>query len=285
MELETQMKKFNLITLLIYFVIILLNLLQNTYATNNSKYSIPSIIAETELTTVADVEFILTSEKLKIDLQSFAKNLTEEEIAQQSMFNRIALLSLRGELAPISSSIKQQGDTLEFSHYEMFHQIRIALNSKKISEKQLALEASDLIQRKFEKLNDEEFVQMSLALGWSVSGAKDYVFNVYKQLQNESQLSQENMINVAVNTHLFHVLDSIIPITSKIIKQEQQRRFVIQPNVLVKLKNGIELATTIVRSRGQIKANSTALQFTIYADEASHIKTAILSIQITYLFF
>ena len=99
MELETQMKKFNLITLLIYFVIILLNLLQNTYATNNSKYSIPSIIAETELTTVADVEFILTSEKLKIDLQSFAKNLTEEEIAQQSMFNRIALLSLRGELA------------------------------------------------------------------------------------------------------------------------------------------------------------------------------------------
>lgn len=268
------MKKLSLITALIYLVIILLNLLQNTYAANNTEYPMPSIIAETELTTVADVDHILLSEEFKSNLKSFARNLTAGEIVQQSMFNKIALLSLRGELASISGNIKQHGNTLEFSHYEMFHQTLTALNNEKSSENNFALKAKDLIQQKFEKLNDEEFVQMSLALGWSVSGAKDYTFNVYKQLQNESVLSKDDMINIAVNTHLYHVLNAIIPITSKIVKLEQQRRFVIQSDVLVKLKHGIELVTTIVRGRGQVKPNSTALQYTIYADEASHIKTA-----------
>ncbi|WP_299074101.1 CocE/NonD family hydrolase [uncultured Paraglaciecola sp.] len=268
------MKQSSLTTVAIYLVIILLNLLQNTYATNNPEYPVPSIIAETELTTVEDVDRILSSEAFKSDLKSFANNLTRDEIAQQSMFNKIALLSLRGEFGLISSNIMQQGNTLEFSHYEMFHQTRIALRNEKVSKKRFALKAKELIQRKFEKLNDEVFVQMSLALGWSVSGAKDYAFNVYKQLQNEAELSQEAMINIAVNTHLYHVLQVIIPVSNKILKLEQQRRFVIQSDVLVKLKNGTELSTTIVRSRGQNKPNSTALQFTIYADEGAHIKTA-----------
>lgn len=257
-----------------YVLFMLLNFLQNTYAVTNTKYPVPAIIATTQLSTSDSANLILASKKFKNDLTSFAKNLTEDEIEQQTMFNKIALLSLREDLAAISDNIKQQNDTLEFYHYQLFHQARLAFISKKLSKRCLADETSNLIKDKLEKLNDEEFVQMSLALGWSVSGAKDYVFNLFKQLQRKQNLSQSDMVNLAVNSHLYHVLNTTIPIANNIIKLEQQRCFSIQRDVLVKLNNGIELSTTIVRKRGQNEPNSTALQYTIYADEASHIKTA-----------
>ena len=269
------MKKLNLITVVTYLVI-LLNFMPNTYsvsyAASNAEYSIPAIIATSQLSHSQDIESILASEKLKGELAVFAKNLTSDVVQQQSMFNKIALLSLREDIAAISTSIAQQQNTLAFSHYQLFHQTLLDLRHKK--SQNFTTQANDLIKAKFAKLSDEEFVQMSLALGWSVSGAKDYVGNIYKQLQDKEMLSQNEMINIAVNTHLYHVLNAIIPITEKVIKREQNRRFVVQPDVLVKLKNGIELSATIVRSRGQIKPKSTALQFTIYADEATHIRTA-----------
>lgn len=255
-------------------VIMLLNLVTNTYANDGEKYPTPNIIAKTDLGTLAGADHILSSEKLKHDLKTFAQSLNQAQIDQQSMFNKIALLSLREDVDAIASNIKQQQNTLEYSHYQLFHQIRRALNSQNSNESSFNDKANELITNQFAALNDEQLVQMSLALGWSVSNAKDYVFNIYKQLQKESMLTQSNMINLAVNTHLYHVLDAIIPITTDVITLQTKHRFIIQPDVPVKLKNGIELSITMVRSRGQIKPNSTALQYTIYADEAAHIKTA-----------
>ncbi len=258
----------------IYSTVILLTFLANIYAANSAEYPMPAVIGATDLSQGEGVEKILLSENLKRDLRSFAASLSNDDIAQQSMFNKIALLSLRGDLTAINSNITQQKNTIEFSHYQLFLQTRLALGEKGVSKQTFSDKAYSLMTSQFENFNDEEFVQMSLALGWSVSGAKDYVFNIYKQLHNKPSLSQNDMVNIAVNTHLYHVLEAIIPVANKVMSSEQKRRFIIQPDVLVKLNNGIELSTTIVRSRDQVKPNSTALQFTIYADEAAHIKTA-----------
>ncbi len=268
------MKKLSVMSLVISMSIILLHFVPNTYAANGKNNPIPSIISEADLSTLAGAEVILTSEKFKRDLKSFALSLTEDEIDQQSMFNKIALLSLRADVEAISSNIKQQKNTLEYSHYQFFHQVNLTLNSQNPSKQSFAIEAKSLIEEKLKAMDNEEFVQMSLALGWSVSNAKDYAFNLFKQLQGQSFLTKDYMINIAVNTHLYHVLDAIIPIANDIIKLDQSRRFIIQPDVLVQLKNGIEISTTIVRNRDQTKPNSTALQYTIYADETTHIKTA-----------
>jgi len=268
------MKKISLMSVMIYSVIILLNVLQNTHAANTAEYTIPALILEADLSDADNAAKILSSEKLKGDLRSFAESLNKDDIDQQSMFNKVALLSLREDLAAINRNILQQNNTLEFFHYQLFHQTRRSLRDMSAPQQGFSDNAHDLIKSHIEKLNDEEFVQISMALGWSVSAAKDYVFNVYKQVQEKPLHSRDDMINIAVNTHLYHVLEAIIPIANTLVKSEQKRRFIIQPDVLVKLNDGIELSTTIVRSRGQIKPSNTALQYTIYADEAAHIKTA-----------
>lgn len=268
------MKKISLTSVVIYLAIILLNFLQNTYAEQSNQYPVPSIIVATELNSAENAQAILASTDFKKELALFAKKLTPAQIDQQPMFNKIALLSLRGDFAAIETHIEKQNNTLEFSHYQLFHQINQVLNDKGKLLDSFAEVSRELIGQKFEKLDDEAFVKLTLALGWSVPNAYDYVFNVYKQVQNKQSVSRDEMINIAVNTHLYHVLKLIIPITNEIVKREQARRFYIQPDVLVKLKNGVELSITLVRSRGLKKPNSTALQYTIYADEAAHIKSA-----------
>ncbi|MFY8351063.1 CocE/NonD family hydrolase [Pseudoalteromonas sp. SSM20] len=268
------MKKISLTSVVSYLAIILLNFLQNTYAEDSSQYPVPALIVATELSAAENAQAILASTDFKKELTLFAKKLTPAQIDQQPMFNKIALLSLRGDFEAIETHIEKQNNTLEFSHYQLFHQINQVLNDKGKLHDSFTETSREFIGQKFEKLDDEAFVQLSLALGWSVSNAYDYVLNIYKQAQKEQSLSHDEMINIAVNTHLYHVLKVIIPITNEIVKREQASRFNIQPDVLVKLKSGIELSITLVRSRGLKKPNSTALQFTIYADETAHIKSA-----------
>jgi putative CocE/NonD family hydrolase len=272
--MEAEMKKISLTSIVIYSVLILLKFMPNTYAADDQTYPISNIISKTDLSTESGQLALLTSDEIKNDLSSFAQSLKEKDINQQSMFSKIALFSLREDIDKISSAIRRQQNTLEYSHYQFFHQARLALNGQNLTKESFVNRANYLIKSKFEHLDDEEFVQLSLALGWSVSNAKEYVLNIFKQLQKKSSLTRGDMINLAVNYHLYQVLDAIIPIVNDVVQLEQQDRFVIQPDVLVKLKSGIEISTTIVRSRGQTKPNSTALQYTIYADETAHIKAA-----------
>ena len=271
---KTPMKQLTMSSVVSYLAIIVLNFLPNTYASDAVEYPLPPIIASATLDTSAGVDPILNSDQFKDYLRSFAKTLTQEEVAQQPLFNKIALLSLRGEFAELSKSIQAHNNTLEFSHYQFFHQAHRAFAARIPSQQELAEKALHIMSEDFQKLDDEAFVQMSLAMGWSVANAKDYVTNLYRQAQNQSSLSSADMIDIAVNTHLFDVLSLIIPKANRVIQQEQQRRFIIEPDKLVRLPDGIELSTTIVRRRGHTKPVATAMQFTIYADEAAHIKTA-----------
>ena len=276
---STRMKKISLMAAMIYLISISLNFSQNTYADTHPEttYTMPDIIASTDLSQADNIEKILSSEELKRDLRAFARSLTQSDIVKQSLFNRIALLSLRDELDHINETVTQSNLGVEFIHYQLFHQTCLALKNKTRTQPAFADETQGLqglIAHQFERLSDEEFVQMSLALGWSVPNAERYVVNVYKQLQGKRLLSQSDMMNIAVNTHLYHVLNTVIPVANKVIKQEQDRRFIIQPDVLITLENDIELSATIVRRRDQKMPNTTALQFTIYADEKAHIKTA-----------
>ncbi len=268
------MKTLRLVIVIFYLVIILLNFLQNTYAAQADAYPVPDVIRQTELLESDDADTILTSAKLQSILVAFSRSLKPEEIDKQSMFNKIALLSLRGDAEAIELNIKQHGNTLNYLHYQFYHQTLLALASHSETNTPFVDQATRIIQSKISEVDDKAFVQLVMALGWSVSNAKTYVFNVYKQVQQQTSLSQSDMVNVAVNTHLYHVLNAIIPIANRVISTQQTQRFIIQPNQLVNLSDNVSISATIVTSRRQPIPSSTALQYTIYADEAAHIKTA-----------
>lgn len=260
------------VTPLFYLAIILLNFTHNTYASTTQDFPVPPDIANANIQEVRDADAILTSAQFRQTLHKFANGLTPEEIAQQSLFNKIALLSLRSDVQTINKIADQQHAPYTYAHYQFYHQSVLALQAA--PETDFNHIAASVIETELAKLDDKQFVKMNMALGWSVSNARTYVFNLFKQAQQESSLSKDELLNIAVNCQLYYVLAHIIPVANAVITQQQHRRFIIEPNTVVNLDSDLTLSTTIVRRRDQSNAASTALQYTIYADESAHIKTA-----------
>ena len=127
---STRMKKISLMAAMIYLISISLNFSQNTYADTHPEttYTMPDIIASTDLSQADSIEKILSSEELKRDLRAFARSLTQSDIVKQSLFNRIALLSLRDELDHINETVTQSNLGVEFIHYQLFHQTCLKRN-------------------------------------------------------------------------------------------------------------------------------------------------------------
>lgn len=290
------MKKLNLTSVVIYSLVIILNFSSNTYAetsdessvkesieTKKENYSTPRILQEAKLESVNSVMPILSSETYNSWIQQYAQNLNDSALDKLDMFNRVALLSLRRDVTAILNLVSANDDTLEYLHYQLFHEVNKAMEQPLLATQSFRDVATKVIAEKFRDLSDKAFARYVLALGWSVDRARDYIYNVFKQVKNESELTDVQMVELAVNTHLYHVLEAIIPVSSQVIEREQSRRFIVQPEVLVTLPNGAEISTTIVRSREQSTKLNTALQFTIYADESAHIKSAIQAASYGYV--
>lgn len=290
------MKKLNLTSVAIYSLVIILNFSPNTYAeisdtvsvkesieTKIQNYLTPKVLREAQLESVASVIPIISSETYNTWIQQYAQNLNDPALYELDMFNRVALLSLRRDVTAITRVVSANDDTLEYLHYQLFHEVKQAMEQSQLATQSFRDVAKTVIAEKFRDLSDKAFARHVLALGWSVGRARDYIYNVLKQVKNETALTDVQMVELAVNTHLYHVLEAIIPVTSQVIEQEQARRFIVQPEVLVTLLNGAEIATTIVRSRKQSAKLNTALQFTIYANESAHIKSAIQAASYGYV--
>ncbi|WKE65381.1 CocE/NonD family hydrolase [Gallaecimonas kandeliae] len=205
-------------------------------------------------------------------LAAIAKQLPAETVAAQKMFNRTALLSARQEYPALLELLDKNPEGETFYCYRL-GSLFPAGEGKGEAEESNRLRT--YMQQSLAAMGDEAFLKVSQALNWSIPSAEDFTTNVYKKYRTQATLSQAEAIEVVANTQLMRVLYQVIPSADKIIAMEQNRRFDIQPEVMIKTPDGVELAATLVRKKGVKKPLPAALQFTIYADEKSHIKTAI----------
>ena len=236
-------------------------------------FTTPKTLTKSKLDNSEEVQQLLNSDEFLKELQMVAKQLSKEEIAQQSMFNKTALLSIREEYQLLVTEVEKQKNALNNYHYILHSQAMLELHSAK--KKNLTQIIITKLNRLFSTMSDERLFQVSSALGWSVLNAENYVANIFRNYQSLEELSTEQAINLIVNTQLYQVIAKIIPVSQKAIEKENNKRYQIEPEVLITTDEGIELTATIVRRKNDKKKRATAFQFTIYADEKSHIRTAI----------
>jgi putative CocE/NonD family hydrolase len=243
---------------------------------NDITFKIPASLAKAELKNINQVIALLDSPQFLSELETIAIQLPSEVIAAQAMFNKTALLSIRNEHQELLTLIAKHSNALNHLHYSLHSQTFLALETGQRSDSLLFKQTlEEDLTRIFREMSDEKLIQSSTALGWSVPRAVDYVFNIYKDVKDLDKLTTNQAINIIVNTQLYQVISKVIPISSKIIEYENNQRYQIVPETLITTAEGIELTATIVRKKGDKAKRPTAFQFTIYADEASHIKTAI----------
>ncbi len=220
-----------------------------------------------------DTLAVLNSPVFYDDLKQLANQILSDRIAQERMFNKTALLSIREQHHELLREINQFPQAISYTHYTLDSQTALAIKQSDPRHFEQTLRQSLNLQ--LATMDNETLLQFGGALGWSVSGAVDYVTNIFMSVRALETLSEEQAINLIVNSHLYHVLARVIPISQTLIKIEQDKRYDITPETLITTPDGIELAATIVKPKGLKGKSPTAMQFTIYADEAAHIRTAI----------
>jgi len=220
-----------------------------------------------------DTLAVLNSPVFYDELKQLANQISLNRISQERMFNKTALLSIREQHHELLREIKQFPQAISYTHYTLDSQTALAVKQTDPRHFEQTLRQS--LTQQLASMDNETLLQFNGALGWSVSGAVDYVTNVFKGYQSLETLSEDQAINLIVNSHLYHVLARVIPTSQSLIKTEQDKRYDITPETLITTPSGIELAATIVKPKGLKDKSPTAMQFTIYADEGAHIRTAI----------
>lgn len=236
-------------------------------------FATPQALKQAPLKDRDDAKALIHSNAFYAELKALAAQLTPAQVAQQSVFYRTALMSIRGEHTALQKLIVEQQHPLNYHHYLIYVQALAeqATNAPNRSLKQII---DDKLKRDLATTSDERLYQMNAGLGWSLEMAEDYTLNVYRSVQGEKTLTASSAMSLIVNTELYRVLAEVIPVSQKRLQAENQQRYVIEPEVLITTDKGIELAATIVRKRDSVIKRPVALQFTIYADEKSHIQLA-----------
>lgn len=232
----------------------------------------PAALIKAKMKSSSEALTLLTSDVFHQELTALAKQLPEESINKANLFSKVALYSILEQHEQLINLVNNHTNGIAYTHYRL-HSETLLKHPK--ADKQLFTKIlKQDLKLSFSKMSDENLYQVSSALGWSLSGAQDFAFNIFKRYQDSSHLNNDEAIALIVNSHLYRVLERIIPVSQKILAQENSKRYIIEPETLITTNEGIELAVTIVRKKGLNQKRPTAFQFTIYADESAHIKTA-----------
>ncbi|MEW6997211.1 CocE/NonD family hydrolase [Colwelliaceae bacterium BS250] len=236
-------------------------------------FTTPSKLYKTAMNSRADALALLTQEQFHQQLVLLAKEFSVETINQDNMFNKVALLSILEQHQTLLNTIAEHSNAISYTHYSLHSETQLKL--KKLDKRLFSKTLTDAFRLSLIDMNDEALFQTSSALQWSVSRAQDYAYDIFQRYQGLPKLNASQAIQLIVNAHLYRVLARVIPTSHTLISIENNKRYDIQPDVLIKTPDGIELSATIVKKRQAKSKRPTALQFTIYADESTHINTAI----------
>ena len=232
----------------------------------------PPSLHSAQLDNSDDIAPLMKSGKLKKEMVLLAEKIYQQLPAELSEADHMALTSLLNQHEKTLTLIDAQKKPLSFFYYRLYSEFFISTKDKKQSGKE---QLTVSMQTAFDTLSNEELNRANYSLGWSLSLGRDYLLTLFKHYRDNPELSPEQAVHLVTNYQLYRVYDTILPVSEQLLPETLASRFIIEPDVLIKTKEGVTLSAVVVRPRNAEKKLPAAFQFTIYADEKWHINTAI----------
>lgn len=236
-------------------------------------FTTPDLLTKAPMENREDALALLVNERFHQQLRDLTEQLPAKDIEQLNLFSKVAVKSILGQHDYILEELPTLKNGISYTHYRLYSQTQVISQLK--VERKFSQILADAFEKELVDSDDEALYQLDSALGWSVENAQDYAFNVFKGYKDLSKLNSNQAVDLIVNIHLYKVLAKVIPITRRLLDAENNERYDIQPEVLIRTQEGIKLTATVVRNKRITGKRPTAFQFTIYADQTAHIKTAI----------
>lgn len=240
----------------------------------------PTALLTHQLNNNQDVVDLLNSAQLQNELTHLAKQIELQQPSQLTAQQAISLSSLLAQHNKALKLIEQQKYPFNFYH----HSIHAQASQQALS---LDLQLQDQLKSVFKlaisQSSDEAYYQINAAMGWSLPMGQDYMMSLFTRYQQDQKLSQAQAIDLISNYQLYKVYEAVLPVVLPILAAEQNKRFLIDTDVLVNTPDGATISALVVRKRGDTKARPSAFQFSIYAEEKWQVNQAIHAVAHGYI--
>ncbi|MCI0607404.1 CocE/NonD family hydrolase [bacterium] len=147
--------------------------------------------------------------------------------------------------------------------YEIFCSTRVTQTAKNIS-------FEDAFQQSFRnaysKLNDTDAYRVSWSFGYNLARAQNALQQSLENLKDRDSIDLNEALQLVQQYQPYQVYKLLSPLTSALIKEDENRRYIIQDDVLIKTKEGATLSAIVVRKKGIDTPQPAALCFTSYTD-------------------
>ena len=242
---------------------------------SNLSFVVPKLLLEAKIEGRQDVLALINSDPLREHLKSIALQiLNKAPSADLTNNDQLNLASILGQhdkaLDFIQTSIKPSSQF----HYSVFSSAHLKPKSNK-HKTPFKQQAQAVAAESLAKMSDESFYHASFSLGWSLTRGQDYLMFLFQRAQSSDKINLADALKLINNYQVYHVYEQVLEASKAVLSSEQEKRFIIEPNVLIETPEGVKLSAVVVRRRDMLGKQPAAFQFTIYADEAWHIKEAI----------
>ncbi|MBR7747833.1 CocE/NonD family hydrolase [Undibacterium baiyunense] len=254
------------------FIMLILQALIGVDAWSNESYLKPVSLAAARMEQRSDAYELLQSNLFRQELDDLVKRamLTPDDASRDD--DKIAIASFLGDFQQTHALIAKQKNPLGYFHYSSDAWLRQASSKPDQYDSQALM---TLITTKLGAFSNEDLYKVSYCLGWSLEMGQDFMLSLFKRLQSSDMLKKSDIVRLVTNYQLYKVYERILGTGNQVLSVENDKRYVIEPNVLIKTKSGVSLSAVVVRPKQDAIKRPAAFQFSIYADEAWHIKTAI----------
>ncbi|MGA9997616.1 MAG: CocE/NonD family hydrolase [Pyrinomonadaceae bacterium] len=202
----------------------------------------------------------------------------KDEDRRKYLDNLFRLQMIAGSYREANATIKSLRDILKTSdpvyagitymQYEIFLNAKLRQATENIS---FADAFKESFRAAYDRLSDKEAYRVSGSFAYNLTQAQSELNESLQKLKDKNSIELSDALELARKYQTYQVYESIPPLTKSLLQEDEDRRYLIEDNVLIKTKDGATLSAIVVRKRGVSVPQPTALSFTIYADTARNI--------------
>ncbi len=188
--------------------------------------------------------------------------------------DKIALLSLFENHDGVLSSIAQwPTKTINNSfHYQLYSTARLIQKNKKITFEAAFTEA---FLNTFKDYDDKQAFKASWHQGYDLKRGISYLNHLFAMFKADIKPDPSKAIHLIKEYQQYITYKNILPLLHLHIKNDHEKRFDINENIIIKTPHGAIISGLMVKKRAQKAPLPTALVSTIYSDLNNNRKTAI----------
>lgn len=234
----------------------------------------------TTLASAQQLDFNKLAASDDVELSKAIPNLAKQVIAnykeedrQKYLNNLFRLQMIAGDYAAAKDTIKSLRDVLRasdpvyanvvYTQHEIFSDAKLRQAAGNTSFEEAFKQSFREI---FGKLSDKNAYLASTSFAFDIARAQNDLQKLLEPQKEKNGIALNDAVNLIRSYQPYYVYKNILPLTESLLREDHNKRYIIQDDVLIKTKEGATLSAFVVRKRGITTKQPTALVFNIYTD-------------------